>query len=258
LQKVPASHQVDFDHFRQSLAQGAKLNAFERCQRFSSTEAKSSPESALKHVKERSQDLAQPRPEYGHCTNSLAVVGRRDLTRGLFMNRRSFLLTYDWEIDPTGSILKDVVLGGIPVAVNINMDYYFSYVDNENFGCGSKLPLNMTSLLGVMTGSQSDLRIGMVRQMAEIHEPIRNMTIIEAPLERVQTLFDSHPRLKNIMYNHWLRLVVCDPVAKQWYLFGDKEFRKIEVEDGQLKHYRSSMDMINHTHSEKDFAEIDS
>lgn len=258
LQKVPASHQVDFDHFKKSLAQGAKLNAFERCQRFSSTKAKSSPEAALKHVKERSQDLAQPRPEYGHCTNSLAVVGRRDLTRGLFMNRRSFLLTYDWEIDPTGSILKDVVLGGIPVAVNINMDYYFSYVDNENFGCGSKLPLNMTSLLGVMTGSQSDLRIGMARQMIEIHEPIRNMTIIEAPLERVQTLFDSHPRLRNIMYNHWLRLVVCDPVSKQWYLFGDKEFRKIEVEDGQLKHYRSSIDMINQTHSEKDFAEIDS
>ena len=42
----------------------AKLNAFERCQRFSSFNSESSsPDDALLHVRERAHDLAQPRPE---------------------------------------------------------------------------------------------------------------------------------------------------------------------------------------------------
>jgi uncharacterized protein YbcC (UPF0753/DUF2309 family) len=258
LQHVPNEHKLNFQKIANHLVEAAKLNAFERCQKFSSTEAKSSPVEALKHVRERAQDLAQPRPEYGHSTNALAIVGKRELTKGLFLNRRSFLLTYDWETDPDGSVLAQVVLGGIPVAVNINMDYYFSSVDNDNFGCGSKLPLNLTSLLGVMTGSQSDLRIGLARQMVEIHEPIRNMTIIEAPLARVKNLFDGHPRLKNILYHHWMRLVVFDPQTKVWSLFGDQDFAPVNMERVDLKHFTSSVDVINKTHSDEDFAEIDS
>jgi uncharacterized protein YbcC (UPF0753/DUF2309 family) len=258
IHKIPDSHKLKFQKIGNSLEEACKRNAFERVQKFSSTDAKETPEKALKHVRERAEDLAQPRPEYGHSTNALSVVGRRDLTRGLFLNRRSFLLTYDWETDPSGKVLRDVVLGGVPVCVNISMDYYFSSVDNDNYGCGSKLPLNLTSLLGVMTGSQSDLRIGLARQMVEIHEPIRNMVVIEAPLETVRTLFDSHPRLKNILYHHWLRLVVCDPVQNQWFIFSGRDFKKIEIDNTHLKHFSSSVDVINKTHSEEDFAEIDS
>jgi uncharacterized protein len=35
------------------------------------------------------------RPEYGHCTNAVCIVGRRSLTRGLFLDRRAFLVSYD-------------------------------------------------------------------------------------------------------------------------------------------------------------------
>lgn len=254
---LPESHRSSFDRFRKNMAEAAKLNAFERCQRFSSFPANGSPEEALLHVRERANDLAQPRPEYGHSSNALAIVGKRDMTKGLFLNRRSFLLTYDWELDPDGSILKQVVLGGVPVAVNINMDYYFSAVDNENFGCGSKLPLNLTSLLGVMTGSQSDLRIGLARQMIEIHEPIRNLTVIEAPLERVKTLVYGHARLKNLMTNHWFRLVVKDPQQNSWWIFTQKDFEQLEFEPKKMKHFNSSIKLIHETHVEEDFAEID-
>lgn len=256
LDKMPASHKADLHKVMGNLEEACKLNAFERCQRFSSSEAKDSPELALKHVRERAEDLAQPRPEYGHSTNALAIVGLRDMTKGLFMNRRSFLLTYDWRIDPQGEILQQVVLGGVPVCVNINMDYYFSCVDNDNFGCGSKLPLNLTSLLGVMTGSQSDLRIGLARQMVEIHEPIRNMTIIEAPLDRVKKIFDNHPRLKNLLYNHWMRLTVYDPEVKCWFLFKENEFKTLVIDKMTMKHFTTSLDMINKVHTEEDFAEI--
>jgi uncharacterized protein YbcC (UPF0753/DUF2309 family) len=257
-QDIPESHRPTFARITRNLNEAAKLNAFERCQRFSSFSSESSPEEALKHVRERAHDLAQPRPEYGHSSNALAIVGKRNLTRGLFLNRRAFLLTYDWETDPEGTVLAQVVIGGIPVAVNINMDYYFSCVDNENFGCGSKLPLNLTSLLGVMTGSQSDLRIGLARQMIEIHEPIRNMTIIEAPLERVKKLFNSHPRLKNILYHHWFRLVVKDPMTNSWWIFTQQDFEPLAFELKKMKHFDSSMKLIHATHVEEDFAEIKS
>jgi uncharacterized protein YbcC (UPF0753/DUF2309 family) len=254
--ELPDKYRANFEKVKNNLEYAAKQNAFERCQRFSSFPNTSSPEEALQHVRDRAHDLAQPRPEYGHSSNALAVVGKRDLTKGLFLNRRSFLLTYDWESDPDGAILRQVVLGGVPVCVNINMDYYFSCVDNENFGCGSKLPLNLTSLLGVMTGSQSDLRIGLARQMIEIHEPIRNMTVIEAPLQKVKDLFNSHPRLHNILYHHWFRLVVKDPIQNNWWIFTQQDFEVLTFEPKKMKHFGSSMNLINETHVEEDFAEI--
>ena len=40
-----------------------------------------------------------------------------------------------------------------PVCGGINLEYYFSYVDNTGYGSGTKLPHNITSLLGVMDGA---------------------------------------------------------------------------------------------------------
>jgi uncharacterized protein YbcC (UPF0753/DUF2309 family) len=252
--EIPLRLREHFQQLKRSLSEASKLNAFERCQRFS-TFTSDSPERALEHVRERAFDLAQPRPEYGHSSNALAIVGPRTLTKGLFLNRRSFLLSYDWKTDPTGEILKQIVLGGIPVAVNINMDYYFSAVDNDNFGCGSKLPLNLTSLLGVMTGPQSDLRIGLARQMVEIHEPIRNLTIIESPLDSVRRLFNGHPRLKNILYHHWMKLAVKDPLTQKWWSFINADFEEISVGAIHLERYDSSLELIKSS-SQTDFAEV--
>lgn len=257
LDKMPSKYRSEFNEVRRDLDSACKLNAFERCQRFSSKAAKSSPEEALKHVRERAEDLAEPRPEYGHSTNALAIVGLRHMTKGLFLNRRSFLLTYDWRHDPEGAILQQVILGGIPVCVNINMDYYFSCVDNDNFGCGSKLPLNLTSLLGVMTGSSSDLRIGLARQMVEIHEPIRNLSVVEAPLARVRKIFDAHPRLRNLLFNHWMRLVVFDPETSLWYRFQEKDFQLLKIEKKQLQHFMTSLERVQKKSvSQDDFSEI--
>ncbi len=253
--EVPAGHLENFMRLKDRLRESAQRNAYERCQRFSSFDESSGLAGAIGHVRERAHDIAQPRPEYGHSSNALAIVGPRTLTRGLFMNRRSFLLSYDWTKDSDGSVLRQVVLGGIPVAVNINMDYYFSAVDNDNFGCGSKLPLNMTSLLGVMTGSQSDLRIGLARQMVEIHDPIRNLTVIEAPLAWVQELFDGHTRLRHLLYNHWMRLAVIDPESRKWWMFSQNDFHEISFEGPALKGFASSLELLQ-CHEASDFAEI--
>jgi uncharacterized protein YbcC (UPF0753/DUF2309 family) len=252
---LPERLRAVFERVKGSLRAAAELNAFERCRRFSSFDEALGPAGALRHVRERAHDIAQPRPEYGHSSNALAIVARRSLTRGLYMNRRSFLLSYDWTRDPDGAVLRQVVLGGVPVAVNINMDYYFSAVDNDNFGCGSKLPLNMTSLLGVMTGSQSDLRIGLARQMVEIHEPVRNLTVVEAPLARVRALFDGHPRLRNLLHNHWMRLAVADPETGKWWMFAQHDFVEVTGVGPRAKDFRSSIDLVRNN-DPSDFAEI--
>lgn len=255
LESIPDGHRKSLDKIIPDLNEGCKRNALERCQRFSSPRARMSAEIAHKHVRERALDPAQPRPEYGHSKNALAIVAPRSLTKGLFLNRRAFLHSYNWKLDPEGKTLAQVVLGGVPVAVNINMDYYFSLVDNENFGCGSKLPLNLTALLGVMTGSQGDLRIGLARQMVEIHEPIRNMTIIEAPFATVQKLFDGHPRLRNILRQHWFRLVIHDPETDKWLLYAHGNWNEVRKEDAKVLKIKSSHDALSFIRT-TDFAEI--
>ena len=94
----------------------------------------------------RAHDLSQVRPEFGHATNAAAVIGRRALTQGLFLDRRVFLISYDPTQDPEGNILESILLTAGPVGAGINLEYYFSTIDNERFGCGTKVPHNVTGL----------------------------------------------------------------------------------------------------------------
>ena len=106
-------------------------NAHERCRRFDAAPLHRVAEAALRHVEARAAHLAQPRPEYGHCTNAVCIVGRRAATRGLHLDRRAFLVSYDPTIDPTDAILERILAAVGPVGAGISLEYYFSSVDNE-------------------------------------------------------------------------------------------------------------------------------
>jgi uncharacterized protein YbcC (UPF0753/DUF2309 family) len=136
------------------------------------------------------------------------------------------------------------------------MDYYFSHVDNEKFGSGSKLPLNVTSLIGVMTGARSDLRIGLARQMIEIHEPMRILVIIEAPKDRIMKIIDNHPRMKRMTYNLWMKLVIKDPETNQMLIFNGAGFENYEGEEVILPQFKTSKEVSLKTRSDVDFAEV--
>ena len=81
------------------------------------------------------------------------------------------------------AVLTRILQAAVPVCAGISLEYYFSYVDNTGWGCGTKLPHNITSLLGVMDGAASDLRTGLPWQMVEIHEPVRLLFVIETTAE---------------------------------------------------------------------------
>jgi uncharacterized protein YbcC (UPF0753/DUF2309 family) len=168
-------------------------------------------EDAKGHVEGRSEDLAQTRPELGHATNALTFVGRRFWSRGLFLDRRAFLVSYDPTRDPAGDVLTRVLGAVGPVGAGINLEYYFSTVDNEVYGCGTKLPHNVTGLLGVMNGHQSDLRTGLPYQTLDIHEPVRMLTIVEATPARLLEVTRRDPVVAELVVNRWVQLVSLDP-----------------------------------------------
>ncbi|MBL8722811.1 MAG: DUF2309 family protein [Planctomycetes bacterium] len=209
---VPLERATAVLDLHRELAAAARESAVERCVRLLPEEPPpASPAEAHERVLERGHDLAQPRPEYGHNRVALCIVGRRALTCRSHLDRRSFLVSYDPTQDPSGQVLREAVLGTVPVAVNIAMDYYFSRVDNDGFGCGSKLPLNVAGLLGVITGSKSDLRIGLARQQVELHEPMRVAVLLEASAEHVRQLVWGHARLQRLVEGGWMRLLRVDP-----------------------------------------------
>jgi uncharacterized protein YbcC (UPF0753/DUF2309 family) len=162
-------------------------------------------------VEERSEHLAQPRPEYGHCTNAVCVVGRRSLTRGLFLDRRAFLVSYDADQAKSGESLASLMAAVVPVCAGISLEYYFSFVDNDRYGCGTKLPHNVTGLVGVMDGHASDLRTGLPWQMVEIHEPVRILFVVETTPERLTNVINASASLKQMVENRWIRLATIDP-----------------------------------------------
>jgi uncharacterized protein YbcC (UPF0753/DUF2309 family) len=207
---VPAGRQTMLERAREAIETARRREAHERCRRFDAVPRWYPPLAALAHVQGRAADLAQPRPEYGHATNAFCIVGRRMRTRGLFLDRRAFLVSYDPTQDHDGAILARIMAAVVPVVAGISLEYYFSYVDPSGYGCGTKLPHNVTSLLGVMDGAQSDLRTGLPWQMVEIHEPTRLAIVVEGEPERVWRVVQDNPAIEQLVRNRWIWLASLD------------------------------------------------
>jgi uncharacterized protein YbcC (UPF0753/DUF2309 family) len=108
------------------------------------------------------------------------------------------------------------------VAQWINMEHYFSTVDNEVYGSGSKVYHNIVGRVGVMSGATGDLRLGLPAQTvldgpAPYHEPMRLLAVIEAPRTRVEAVIARHPGLERLFQNEWVSLVVCEPGEAKFY-----------------------------------------
>ncbi len=143
---------------KQNFETALNLNAKERSRRFASINTKQELEHVRKAIHDRSVSLFEPRPELGHGTNTLAIIGRRQTTKGLFLDRRAFLNSYDYATDPDGAILTAVMRPIGLVCGGINLEYYFSRVDNIKMGAGTKLPHNVMGLFGVANSSDGDLK----------------------------------------------------------------------------------------------------
>ena len=217
-------HLINKHNFETAL----NLNAKERSRRFASINTKQELEQVRKAIHSRSVSLFEPRPELGHGTNTLATIGRRQTTKGLFLDRRAFLNSYDYSTDPDGAILTAVMRPIGLVCGGINLEYYFSRVDNIKMGAGTKLPHNVMGLFGVANSSDGDLRPGLPWQMIEVHDPVRLLVIVEHLPDIVLKAIQSSPEVFEWYKNEWVHIVALDPIEKQFYYFKDGAFAKYE------------------------------
>jgi uncharacterized protein YbcC (UPF0753/DUF2309 family) len=257
LHHLPSSHHDDFEAAKMAFDEARQRNAHERCRRFESAELSLSAEAALRHVEGRAEDLSQVRSECGHATNAICIVGRRERTRGLFLDRRAFLVSYDPTQDDAGhSLLTGILQAVIPVCAGINLEYYFSYTDPTGYGCGTKLPHNITSLLGVMDGVASDLRPGLPWQMVEIHEPVRLLLLVEATPDTMLGILAGNPGVNQIVRNDWIQLAVLDPDSSRLHVFRNGQFELYRPEVASIPVVKASVDWYRGWRDHLGFASV--
>ena len=220
----PASleaHEENKRMFRKAL----DLNAKERSRRFDSIDSTESAKKIHKRIRRRSVSLFEPRPELNHATNALTIIGRRELSKKIFLDRRSFLNSYDYRVDDeNGTYLANILNAATPVCGGINLEYYFSRVDNQKLGAGSKLPHNVMGLFGVANGIEGDLRPGLPSQMIEVHDPIRMLYIVEQFPEKILRVIERFPATYEWYKNEWVHLISVNPETKELQFFKDGVF----------------------------------
>jgi uncharacterized protein YbcC (UPF0753/DUF2309 family) len=199
-------------------------NARERARRFETTAYHADLKKLHESVKKRSVSLFEPRPELNHATNALCIIGRRALTKDLFLDRRAFMNSYDYSIDLEGKYLFNILSAAAPVCGGINLEYYFSRVDNLKLGAGTKLPHNVMGLIGVANGIDGDLRPGLPNQMVEVHDPLRLLIIVEHFEDAVLKTIQRTPQLYEWFINEWVHLVVIHPDTKEVSRFSNGNF----------------------------------
>ncbi len=254
---IPETHRQEFVEAKRILDEACDRNAHERCRRFVSAPLDMSFSMARRHVEGRSEDLSQTRPECGHASNAICIIGRRSRTKGLFLDRRAFLTSYDpTQDDAESSILARILGAAVPVCAGINLEYYFSYVDSDGWGSGTKLPHNVSALVGVMDGAASDLRTGLPWQMVEIHEPVRLLFVIETTPAIMLQLMERSPGIGKLCHHDWIQLAVLDPHSSRIQVFRHGKFEDYQPQTHELPKANSSTDWYRGWRENLEFAAI--
>jgi uncharacterized protein len=228
LEDLPPTHRKDLLQLVRDLESAGTRNSQERCARFPEIKVSVPASKARQAAHRRSADWSQVRPEWGLSGNASFIIGRRPLTRGINLDGRAFLHSYDYREDLDGQLLEVVMTGPQLVAQWINMEHYFSAVDPESYGSGSKIYHNVVGRFGIMSGPQSDLRTGLAWQTVmngrrPYHEPMRLVTLVEAPRKRIDKIIRNQRHLKRLYDNEWLYLIAIEPEEQVAYRYVPKE-----------------------------------
>jgi hypothetical protein len=229
---VPASHAADLARLEADLDAAGRRTRQERARRLPG--ARHADDAT---IRSRSVDWAQVRPEWGLAGNAALIVGPRTWTHGVDLGGRCFLHDYDWRRDPGGEALTTILTAPMVVAEWINLQYYFSTVDNDAYGSGDKTTQNVVGGIGVMQGNESDLRTGLPRQSVQddqgrpYHTPLRLLTVVLAPRDRVAKIVQANTSVRNLVENGWVALEVVDPDTGERSRYqSDGAWRKIARE----------------------------
>jgi uncharacterized protein len=225
LDKLSSEHAVLHKKNHETFENALDLNAKERSRRFASINTKQDLRGVRKAIKDRSVSMFEPRPELGHGTNALCIIGRREMSKTLFLDRRAFLNSYDYRTDLEGKLLLGVMRPIGIVCGGINLEYYFSRVDNQKLGAGTKLPHHVIGLVGVTNSCDGDLRPGLPVQMIEVHDPVRLLVMVEHFPEIVLKTIQNTPEMFEWYGNEWVHIVAIHPETRQYYYLKNGVFQ---------------------------------
>jgi len=209
---VPATHAGALLELERRLAEASTRLVQERGHRLPG---------GARGLRNRGEDWGQTRPELGLAGNAALVIGPRSITGGVNLACRAFLHSYDPHNDSDGRALETILTGPLVVAHWISAQYYFSSVDPEVFGAGDKMLHNPVGGVGVVLGERGDLRVGLPQQSVSIgdrslHEPLRLLVLVEAPLERTEAVIARNPQLADLVRGRWITLVGRSHPGESW------------------------------------------
>jgi len=246
---VPASHRPDVRRLIADLAAAGARLAAERCPALPGGPAEPSPARAWRHVATRSVDWAQVFPEWGLAGNAAFVVAPREVTAGIDLQRRVFLHSYEAAVDADGSALETILTAPMVVAQWINCQYYFSTVAPEMFGAGTKTIHNVVGGVGVLAGHGGDLQLGLPLQSITDgesfgHEPMRLLTVVQAPLPRIDMVVERNPLLQQLFENDWVALAARECPGHVWQRWTRNGWRPWEAATTAGHNYAAVQEVI--------------
>ncbi len=218
---VPDTHRADIERLAGDLDKAGAALAAERCATLPGAAGTYPPPRAARHVASRSLDWAQVYPEWGLAGNAAFVVAPREVSRGIDLKRRVFLHSYEADVDADGSALETILTAPLVVAQWINCQYYFSTVSPQVFGAGTKTIHNVVGTAGVIAGHTGDLQLGLPWQSVYdgdtmLHEPMRLLAVVQAPLARIDTIVENNPILQQLFGNDWVALAAREEPGRPW------------------------------------------
>lgn len=230
---VPASHYEDLENIKTRISQAGKAARAERILRMNMEEGKDIDS----FIKLRANDWSQLRPEWGLAGCSSFVVAPRAITKGVDLEGRAFLHSYNWKEDKDFNVLETIMTAPMVVTSWINLQYYGSTVDNKHFGSGNKTLHNVTAGVGVLEGFAGDLRSGLPMQSIHDgvnyqHEPLRLSVVINAPKKAMTKIMEKHESIKQLCDNGWIFLMAMNDEGEITDIYdGNLKWREVSAKD---------------------------
>jgi uncharacterized protein YbcC (UPF0753/DUF2309 family) len=225
---IPSSHQKLLDNLKSNL---------EKAQITATQERLGALGNSVSMAQVNASNWGETRPEWGLAKNASFVIAPRKTTQHIDLDGRCFLHSYDWKGDTDGTALEAIMQGPMVVTQWINNHYYFSTVDNEKFGAGTKTTHNITGKFGVVQGNGGDLQTGLPWESLynadnqPYHSPLRLTVVIQAPKERVNAILSKHEGLRSLVANEWIYLIIMDPEKGKSINWLDQQVLEIKEEE---------------------------
>jgi uncharacterized protein YbcC (UPF0753/DUF2309 family) len=215
LDQLPPGALTRLTRIQEDLTAAGRLCAAERCAELGERGV-DTPAAAARRVKRHALDWTQVRPEWGLSKNASFIIGRRALTREMHLEGRAFLHSYDHRIDPEGRLLEASCPGRWWWPNGSTWSTSSRWSTTRPSAAAAR---SITTSPGASASSPATSATcapgcrprPCSRASEPYHEPMRLLTVIEAPLTLVQGLLARLYKPRELVHNGWVLLLVLDP-----------------------------------------------